>query len=161
MTILWLIIIAVVLLFGGVVFFGAPYLPTRRAQGLQALDLLQLKPGQRLLELGCGDGAVLMLAAERGLKVTGIELNPLLVLIAIVRTRRYRKLVRVRWGNFWWRTWPDCDGIYVFLLDKYMIKLDKKIVQTKMTPVKVVSYTFQIPHKKVAKQTGALFLYQY
>ena len=51
-------------------------------------------PGARsLLELGCGDGKILKLAAATGVYAVGIELNPILVLIARLRTWR-RRLVR-------------------------------------------------------------------
>lgn len=152
---------AVVLLFGFVVLFGAPYLPTRRQQINDALDLLALKPGQTLLELGCGDGRVLLAAAKRGIRSVGYELNPLLVLIAWAVTLRYRSLVKVRLGNYWHKSWPDADGVYVFLLDKYMQKLDRKLTNEFKKPVKLVSFAFKIPNKKPAKTRGGLFLYKY
>src|SRR5437868_4204180 len=107
---MWLI-----LLFGFVVFFGAPYLPTLKKSRTSALDLLELEPGQTILELGCGDGALVLAAAERGLKVIAYELNPILVLVSIIRTWKYRKHVRIIWANYWWHMWPRTDGIYVFL----------------------------------------------
>lgn len=155
---------ALVLMFGLVVAFGAPYLPTLKRQTDQALDLLALKPGQTMLELGCGDGRVAKAAAKRGLKVTGYELNPLLVLIAKLNTLKYRGQVKIIWGNYWQKQWPETDGIYVFLLDKYMEKLDKIIVQKvgkADKPIKLLSYTFQIPGRQPAKQQGGLFLYKY
>lgn len=41
-----------------------------------ALDLAEVGQGTRLLDLGCGDGRVLVAAAERGADVRGIEINP-------------------------------------------------------------------------------------
>src|SRR3982751_238116 len=102
---IWLVVATVVIIvcFAGVLLFGAPYLPTLKPQIQTALKLADLKSGQTLLELGCGDGKVLIAAAQRGLHVVGYELNPLLFLVAWLRTRRYRKQVRVVWGNFWSR----------------------------------------------------------
>lgn len=153
---------ALVLLFGFVVAFGAPYLPTLRAQTDEALDLLDLKPGQTLLELGCGDGRVMLAAARRGLRVVGYELNPVLVAIAWLVTLRYRRQVRVVWGNYWRKTLPPADGIFVFLLDKYMQKLDKKITQEQAGHrVKLVSFAFKIPGKQPAKTSKGLYIYDY
>jgi 16S rRNA A1518/A1519 N6-dimethyltransferase RsmA/KsgA/DIM1 with predicted DNA glycosylase/AP lyase activity len=153
-----------VLLFGFVVAFGAPYLPTLKKQTNEALDLLDLKPGQTLLELGCGDGRVMLAAAKRGLDVVGYELNPLLVIVAWIVTLRYRRQVSVRWGNFWRASWPQADGVFVFLLDRYMSKLDKKMVQVQSEqkrPIKLVSFTFKIPGKKPTKQHNGLLRYDY
>ncbi|HSH18794.1 MAG TPA: class I SAM-dependent methyltransferase, partial [Candidatus Saccharimonadales bacterium] len=92
--------------FGFVLLRGAPYLPTLRKQVDAALDLADLSPGDTLLELGCGDGKVMIAAAQRGLKVVGYELNPILACIAWLRTRRYGKQVQVVWGDFWTKDWP-------------------------------------------------------
>ncbi|HXW24689.1 MAG TPA: class I SAM-dependent methyltransferase [Xanthobacteraceae bacterium] len=46
---------------------------TRKLQA--AFDGLQLKPGQRLLEAGCGWGGMTRFSAQRGVKVTGITLS--------------------------------------------------------------------------------------
>jgi SAM-dependent methyltransferase len=119
---------AVVLIFGFVVLYGAPYLPTLAPQIDIALELVDLKDGQHLLELGCGDGRVLIAAAEKGIQVTGYELNPILALLAWLRTRKYNGQVKIVWGNFWRHKMPPMDGIFVFLLPRYMEKLDKKIV---------------------------------
>lgn len=158
-----LVIISLLLLcFAGVLLFGAPYLPTLSRQQQQALDLLDLHKGQTLIELGCGDGRMLKAAAERGIYVVGYELNPILVVICYLVTFKYRRQVSVRWGNFWAKDWPLTDAIYVFLLDKYMQKLDKKIIQQYAgKKVKVVSYTFKIPAKTPVKTKDALFLYEY
>lgn len=151
-----------VLLFGFVVFFGAPYLPTLGRQRRTALELLDLKPGQTLLELGSGDGTMLRAAAERGLKVVGYELNPLLVIVSYLRTWKYRKNVTIHWANYWWHTWPRTDGIYVFLLDKYMEKLDKKIIQNyPQQRVKLVSFAFRIPNKNISAEKHGVYLYNY
>lgn len=164
MNLVFLVCSAVILLFGFVVAFGAPYLPTLKKQTQEALDLLDLKPGQTLLELGCGDGRVARAAAERGIAVVGYELNPLLVAIAKINTVKYRRLVKIRWGNFWLGEWPPTDAIFVFLLDRYMKKLDKKIVQQRARqakPIRLLSYTFQIPGRRPATKKGGLFLYKY
>jgi SAM-dependent methyltransferase len=48
-----------------------------------ALRLAGLRPGERLVDLGCGDGRVLLRAAEAyGAVVTGVELDPRLASIA-------------------------------------------------------------------------------
>ncbi len=158
------LVTALIMLFGFVVMVGAPYVPTLRVQSVTALDLLNLKAGDSLLELGSGDGRVVKAAAERGIQVTGIELNPLLVLWSKLITWRYRDIVTIKWGNIWsTRHWPEkTDGIYVFLLDKFMQKLDKKVTQTYPSQsIKLVSFAFEIPNKKPKQERAGLYLYLY
>ena len=154
--------VAIILVcFAGVLLFGAPYLPTLTPQVTIALDMAGLKSGQTLLELGCGDGKVLVAAAQRGYNVVGYELNPILAMIAWLRTRRYGKRVRVKCANFWQGDWPPANAIFVFLLPKYMSKLDKKVTQQYTTKLKVVSFAFKIPDKLIVKEQQGVFLYQY
>lgn len=162
MATLFICIVVVVLCFGLVVLVGAPYLPTLDRQVKVALDLVDLQPGQTLLELGSGDGKVLIAAAKRGWNVVGYELNPILVLVSWARTRGYRHQVKIVWGNFWNDTkWPPAEGIFGFILPKYMQKLDTKVMHWHTKPVKVVSFAFAIPDKAPTEQRHGVFLYDY
>ena len=159
---LFLIALWLILLFGFVVFFGAPYLPTLSRQKQVALEMLDLEPGQTLLELGSGDGRILRAAAEKGIKVIGYELNPLLVVISYFRTFKYRQYVEIKWANYWWHSWPRTDAIFVFLLDRYMEKLDKKIIQNYPgKKVKLASVAFKIPGKEAVEEKKGVYLYEY
>jgi len=153
--------LAAVILFNFVVFYGAPFLPTRRARLDEALDLLALRPGQTLLELGSGDGRLLRAAARREVYSIGYELNPALVVWSRIRGWRRRKYMRVRWANYWRAPLPTTDGIYVFLLQPYMTKLDKKVRCDLRVPVRLVSFAFPIPHQKVTKEQSGFFVYEY
>jgi 16S rRNA A1518/A1519 N6-dimethyltransferase RsmA/KsgA/DIM1 with predicted DNA glycosylase/AP lyase activity len=154
-----LIIMFILLLFSFVLLFGAPFLPTLKKQIDEALDLLALRPGETLMELGCGDGRLLRAAADRGIKAVGYELNPLLVIYCKVRCFPKRDLIKVHWRNFWHVSLGEADGIYVFLLQPYMSKLNKKIVQDASRSIRVVSLAFAFPDRKPAKVTQGFMLY--
>ena len=161
MVVIIIVVALLVAAFGGVLLVGAPYLPTLTPQIEAALDLAGLQPGDRLLELGCGDGRVIVAAARRGIAVTGYELNPLLAFIAWLRTRRYRQQVRIIWGDFWRKPWPPAGAVFVFLLDSYMSKLDNKMSHYPHKPVKLVSFAFQIPGKQAQAEAAGVYLYKY
>jgi len=159
----WILFVAiwVVLIFGFVVFVGPPYLPTLRKQIEAALDLIDLQPGETLLELGSGDGRVMLAAARRGLRVVGIELNPLLVIISWVITFKYRKQVRVIWGSYWGKPWPRADGIFTFMLGKYMSRLDDRIMFWRTKPISLATFAFTIPGKQPSAAREGVYLYKY
>ena len=75
--------------FAFVLINGAPYLPTLRKQIDAAFDLAELMPNDMVIELGCGDGRVLIAAAKLGYKAVGYELNPILFIICWLRTWHY------------------------------------------------------------------------
>ncbi len=164
MTLLILLGMGAVLAFGLVVLFGPPFLPTLRPQAKAALDLLDLKPGQTLLELGSGDGRVALLAVQRGWKVVGIELNPLLVLYSRLRLWRYRRQVTILWGNYMRMPYPPADGVFAFALQRLMPALDERLEawsrrQGKAVPL--ASFAFSIPGKTPEAQQSGVFMYRY
>jgi SAM-dependent methyltransferase len=156
-----LIIGSIIIVFGAVVAVGPPYVPTLNKQITTALDMLDLKKGQTLLELGSGDGRVMKAAAERGLKVVGVELNPFLVIISRLRCWRYRKQVTVIWDDLWKARWPKADGIFTFMLQRQMGRLDRKIVHWQSRPVKLASFAFHIPDRAPKAKYNGIFLYEY
>lgn len=160
MSLLMLGGILLVLLFGFVVFFGPPYVPTRRKQVNTALDMLALHPGQTMLELGSGDGRVMRAAAQRGWNVVGIELNPVLVIISRLLTWKYRKQVRIIWGSYFGVKWPDADGIFTFMLGRQMKTLDSRIVAWRR-PVRLASFAFAVPGRTPSQKKDGVFLYEY
>lgn len=159
----WLALVGLMVLlsFGYVLLHGAPYVPTLKPQVMTALDLLNLKTDQTLLELGCGDGKILMAAAQSGLQVVGYELNPFLALLCWLRTRRFKGRVRVVWGNFWRADLPPADGVFTFLHPRFMVKLDAKLEQQTHRPIRLASFAFAIPGRTPLKTVKGVFLYEY
>ena len=147
--------------FVAVIFVGAPYLPTLSPQVKVALELSGLKKGDTLIELGSGDGKVLLAAAKKGIKSVGYELNPVLVIISRLRTLKYRSSVRIIWGDFWKKDWPEANAIFTFLLPKYMNKLDTKISGYPHKPTRLVSFAFEIEGKKATTTKNGVFRYDY
>lgn len=56
--------------------------PLQRPLYEALLDALALKPGQTFFDAGCGSGVVCVLAAERGIAVTGLDASPAFVAVA-------------------------------------------------------------------------------
>jgi len=158
----WALGILLVLVYGAVLLFGAPYFPTLKKSLKPALDLLELKPGQVVYDLGCGDGRFLKAAAKAGLTAIGYELNPFVAFYAWATTRRYGRRVQVHCGNFWHADITQADGVFIFLITRYMTQFDKfMLAQNFKKPLPVVSHAFKIPQRQIIKKSGAMFLYIY
>lgn len=155
----------VVLLYGFVVFFGAPYVPSKKKDLNKALDTLYpVSKGDVLIDIGSGDGIVLRAAARRGAKAIGYELNPILVYISRFLSRRYKN-ISVKTANFWFKPLPtDTTVVYVFAVSRDITKLAKK-VQNEATklgrPLKLISYGCDIPGMTPEKTCGAHSLYTF
>lgn len=157
---IWILILIVVP-FGIGAVIGAPYLPILKRDSRRALELASLKPGQTLIDLGSGDGRLLRAAAAQGIRCTGYEINPWLVLISRIVCWRYRKLVTVHTADLWHTKLPPADAIFVFMLDKYMSRLDQKLATEITTPTRVVSYIFKIPGRTPMTATHNTYVYEY
>lgn len=156
----WWVVVPLAVFFGLGALLGAPYLPIRRQDREELLDIAGLKPGQRIIDLGSGDGTFLLAAAKRGVHAVGYEINPLLCLVAYARSFKYRKFIKIRWRNFWGQSLPRADVIYVFLIERYMTRLENKL-QTEITkPTMVISYVFKLPNLKTAQKTRNAFIYK-
>lgn len=159
--IVWAAALLLIFAYSAVLLFGAPYFPSLSPHIKAGLDLLDLKKGQTVYDLGCGDGRFLKAAAQRGLNAVGYELNPFMFLIAWFNTRQYRKQVKVRYGNFWHADLSDADAIFIFLLTKYMKQFDELVKTKAPKGIKVASHAFKIPGKKIVSKDYGVFLYKY
>ena len=157
----WLLLSCVVILALATVLRGAPYVPTHGHQVELALDTLELKAGERLVDIGSGDGRVLLTAARRGLKATGYEINPLLCVLSWLRSRRYRSQITIVWGDVWSKKLPsDTRGVFIFTMGRFMPKVEHKIKAQGLRNIKLASYGFEIPGRKPLKRAGAVILYE-
>lgn len=153
----------VVLSFGFVVFFGAPYVPSKKRDIKKALEeLYPVGKKDLLVDIGSGDGVVLRMAAERGAVAVGYELNPILVFISRFLSRRHPKVTTVL-ADFWRVRLPDnTTVIYTFGESRDIKKMAAK-VQAEATrlqrPLAFISYGFAVPGLKPSRHTNAHFLY--
>lgn len=139
---------------------GAPWVPARTKDIELLLDKLELKKGTRLVELGCGDGRLLVVAAKKGLACTGYEINPLLFFISLVRTARYRKLAKVKLVSFWRQDLFGADIVITFLVPKTMGRLEARL-NKEFHGGWFASYIFILPTKKPQKKVGRWQLYKF
>lgn len=158
---MFIFVAIVVLSFGLGALLGAPFLPTHKQSVKKALELANLKPGQRLLDLGAGSGTLVLAAARQGIDATGIEINPFLWLIANLRLWPYRQHARVRLGNYWQMTWPEADCIYIFLIGHYMGRFSRELRWRVKHPVTIISYTFEVPGLRAEAVEQGLYQYIY
>jgi SAM-dependent methyltransferase len=155
---------AIVALIFGVVFEGAPYVPTKRKEIEAALKLAKLKEGELIVDLGSGDGRLLAAAADKGYRALGYELSPILAFISKLTLRKYGDAVQVRTANFWYTKLPDdTKVVFVFLAGPFMKRLSRHMQREANRlgrPVSLISYGFDLPNYKPSGRKGALKLYE-
>lgn len=155
------LVVITALLFGVGAWLGAPYVPILRGDRERIFEVVDLPAGSTIIDLGSGDGRLLRAAAARGIHGIGYEINPLLVVVSWVVCWRYRHLVKIYCRNFWRTQLPPADAIYVFLIERYMTRLDTKLAHELAAPTIVVSLAFEIPGRTAVDKRGSAFVYRY
>lgn len=163
MTIVWVTLSIIALMFMVVVFRGAPYVPSRRQDIEKAFDeLYAVGPNDLVVDVGSGDGVVLRAAARRGAKAIGFELNPILVLISRLLSRNHPSVV-VRLTDAWLTTVPtNTTLLYVFStgrdIEKIAVWAEKQALAVGHS-LYLISYGFELK-RSVLRSHGAHHLYE-
>jgi len=131
----------------------APYVQLPEVVKKEAFDSLNLSTGQTLLDIGCGEGGVLISAlAYAPLKaVFGVELNAGRAAVAkqlLLTNTENEKIakVSVHHGDICDYTLPLVDAVYLYLLQESNDKLAPVLkARYAGAPTKIVSVDFTLP----------------
>jgi protein FAM173B len=131
------------------VLVGAPYVPTHSRQFRRLLHHLRLNPQTDVLvDLGAGDGKIVRLSAPYVKLALGYEINPALVALAKLRTRRFQN-VRIKLADFRQIQLPaETTVVYIFSAGtflKQVVTLINSHLQQANRPLTVISYGFEMP----------------
>lgn len=133
--------------------FYVPYINSSGQAIRDALKLSGLKPDDIFLDLGCGRGDALLIAArDFKAKATGYEISPLPYLLAKIRTWRYPQ-VKVYRRNLK-NAAPDlkkADVVYLYLLSSVLDDIEDWLFDNKMIDTKIVSLAFEFKKHKPIK----------
>jgi len=125
-----------------------PFLPSPESVIVKALEMAQLKPGEKLVDLGCGDGRVLVVAAKRyGAYAVGVELNPVLVRLA-ARECRFAGVwdsVDIVHGDLFGFNISSFDVVYSFPSPSVARKLAFKLIAECREGCRVVVHDHPLP----------------
>ena len=124
---------------------GAPWVPVSKKTAQRILDLAKVTPQDRVVDLGSGDGRIIILAAEKfGANAVGIEADPLRVLWSrmVIRLRGLGNLVNVVWGNFFTQRLSNASVVIVYQGQEINKRLKEKFTTELKPGTRVVSYSF-------------------
>lgn len=146
--------------FALIVLVGAPYVPTKQAELSKVFDAIKLRKGARVVDLGAGDGRVMLEAVKRKYRAEGYELNPILVAIAKYRLRKYPDAI-CHIGDYWLADVGRANLVFVFSAQPYMKRLSQKLSSELQPGAMVVSYGFSLPGRKIYTRVGAANIYRF
>lgn len=125
--------------------YGVPYVPTPHRVVKRMLEIANPQPGDRVYDLGCGDGR-LIFAAEKITKVGGVgyELAPIPYLFACFGKILRRSDSRLYLKSLFTADLSQTDVLFCYLMPHMLKKLSKKITTECRKGTKIVSHGFKI-----------------
>ncbi len=141
---------------------GPFYAPTSNERLQAVLKLAGDQAGKKAVDLGCGDGRVLIALAEIGAKGDGFDIDPFLVQKAKGNVRRagLTQELNVQRRNFWDIDLGVYDTIVVYGIDRIMERLREKMWDECRDGTAVISVYFQFPEWEVDRQIGEVRRYR-
>ena len=130
-----------------------PYVPTPPEVVEGMLDMAALKAGERLIDLGSGDGRIPRAAARRGASALGVEIDGDLVARARALTRLEGLEARARFvrDDLFTVSLRDVDVVTLYLLPALNERLKPKLLNEMRAGARVVSHAFDMgdwPHEE-------------
>lgn len=141
--------------------FGAPYEGTANKKIQDIIKLANPKKGDKIVDLGSGDGRIVIAFAKLGIEAHGYEINPLLVLASKYKIKKL-KLTKafIHWKSFWQISLEKYDIIILFQYKTLMQKLKTKLKKELKKPTKIISYHWKFREWKISKNIGDVYLYK-
>jgi SAM-dependent methyltransferase len=126
-------------------FRYVPYVPSKREAVKKMLKIANIRSGETVYDLGCGDGRLVITAAkEHDAKATGYEAALSIYLLAKLKNAVSRSKAIISPQNFFSVDMSDADVVFCYLFPHVMNKLKKKFEQELKPGTRVISNSFEI-----------------
>ena len=119
------------------------WVPTPDEVVQKMLDLAQVQPGERLYDLGSGDGKITIAAAKRGARAKGIEYNPEMVEHSRRNARAAGVEVELVQGDIFEADFTDGDVFTLYLLPHLNERLRPSLLNLK-PGTRITSHSFRM-----------------
>jgi|GEM_PF-400567 len=148
----WAIALAILIIIPTIIAMatGAPFVPTPMDRVKKMIALAKIKPGEKVYDIGCGDGRMVYVAAnDYKANATGFELSPLVFCLARIRKFFWGSKAKIQFTDFRYKNLSDADVIVCYLLPESLARLQPKLDAELKKGARVISYAFPIGDWKV------------
>jgi len=139
---------------------GPVYLPSSHQNVERMIELAQVKKGERAIDIGAGDGRLVIALAKAGADALGVELNPSMVEVAEASIAASGvQHARVEWQDFWNVDFSKYDVVTLYGFPSTLKDLEKKL-QLELKPgARIVANHYPLPTWPEEHKKGDVYLY--
>ncbi|XP_072219690.1 ATP synthase subunit C lysine N-methyltransferase [Leuresthes tenuis] len=123
-----------------------PFVPATTVQVENVLKVLQARSGT-LVDIGSGDGRIVIAAAKHGFQASGFELNPWLVWYSRFKAWRegVHRSTSFHISDLWKVSFAQYSNVVIFGVPQMMDQLEHKLASELPITAKVVACRFPFP----------------
>ncbi|KAM6919838.1 ATP synthase subunit C lysine N-methyltransferase [Lycodopsis pacificus] len=123
-----------------------PFVPATTAQVENVLGSLRARSGT-LVDIGSGDGRIVIAAAKHGFQASGFELNPWLVWYSRYKAMRegVHRSTSFHISDLWKVSFAQYSNVVIFGVPQMMDQLELKLASELPSTAKVVACRFPFP----------------
>lgn len=140
---------------------GAIYFPTKLKNVDIIIRMANIKPNQKVADLGSGDGRILVAFAKHGIEAHGFENNPFLVLWSrkLIEKSGFKNKIYVHYKNFWHADLSSFDIVTVYGIPYIMKRLEQKLKKELKPGAIVISNNFAFSNWQTIEEENMVYKY--
>jgi SAM-dependent methyltransferase len=158
-----ILILAKTLLFSlpTVIYRGAPFVQSDDSKIVKMIELAQLHGTERVVDIGSGDGKLVIELAKNGVAADGVEINPYLVRVSRKRIKEsvLEHLAQIHQTSLWKFDTSSYDTVFVYGTGLMMNKLAKKLLRELKPGARVISNHFKLPGWEIQEEESGVLVY--
>lgn len=137
-----------------------PYFQTSRYRVATMVDLAEPKPGEKGVDLGSGDGRIVIAFANRGVQMYGFELDTNLLRLSEKNiTQANLNSAFIENKNFWDIDLSGFDIITIYPMPDVMVQLEEKLKKEADPGTRILTNYYPLPTWIPSKMKDNIHLY--
>lgn len=150
---------SIVLIAGLIVYWlvapmiSVPFYPSSTTDIIKMFELAKLSRQDKVIDLGAGDGRLVLAASRICKSAVGVEHNPFLNLFAkFIEILSTNGPVEFKHKSFWEENLAEYDVVFAYLYPSVLKKLKAKFTAELTPKTRIVTHSFKIPGWKVQEE---------